>query len=152
MLIEKLDLSLMRRNLSEQKTRMPLTEPHTTWDAFASGLFLGKESGPLHRSQKEASLLGPHNPPAQTAGWTCIQLTSDRWQNVRVLLRQLDVRFWECPWPRRQLFTGATGQTFFKIHFRKAGRRICRAYSEPPLTVHVSLSMCLPPKLFQTEK
>lgn len=82
MLIEKLDLSLMGRNLSEQKTRMPFTEPHTTWDAFASGLFLGKESGPLHRSQKEASLLGPHNPPATAAGWTCIQLTSDRWQNV----------------------------------------------------------------------
>lgn len=64
MLIEKLDLSLMGRNLSAQKTGMPFTDPHTTWDAFASGLFLGKENGRLCRSQKEASLLGTQNPPA----------------------------------------------------------------------------------------
>ena len=54
MLIEKLDLSLMGRDLSEQKTWMPFTEPHTTGSSWEKTVGL-----PLHCSQKEASLLGP---------------------------------------------------------------------------------------------
>lgn len=57
MLIEKLGLSLMGRNLSAQKTRMPFTDPHTTWDAFASGLFLGKENGCVVLRRRPLSLV-----------------------------------------------------------------------------------------------
>lgn len=140
MLIEKLDLPWWEE-LMNRRPGCHLQSLYTTYAFVGAGSSLGKESGRLHVLRRKPLSLVLRISPG-VAGWT--QHSADFWQVAKCegrSLRQLDVRFWECPWPRRQLSTGATGKHFF-IHFRKAGRRTCRAYSEPPLncslSVHVS--------------